>query len=162
VEAAGTLTADEFLRVVQDLLTFAVERWDADRFPRAQTVEQQAYHLGFHAPTLFPRHQLKRSKYCHESQEPMQLRHLADPAARRAALWLVLQVSWYIPSGPPPLALRLGVTPQDEFFGSRRHAGWAWLTERAAAWLARYRARHWHGFTDVTDTSKVQLTPLKG
>ncbi len=46
VEAAGTLTAGEFLRVVEDLLTFAVGRWDAGRFPRAQTVEQQAYHLG--------------------------------------------------------------------------------------------------------------------
>ncbi len=162
VEAAGTLTAGEFLRVVQDLLTFAVGRWDAGRFPRAQTVEQQAYHLGLHAPALFPCHQLKRSKYCHERHQPMQLRHLADPAARRAALWLVLQVIWYVPSGPPRLALRLGVTPQDEFFGSRRHAGWAWLTERALAWPARYRARHWHGFGDVTDALKVQLTHLKG
>ncbi len=92
VEVGGTLTAGEFLRVVQDLLTLAVGRWDADRFPRTQTVEQQAYHLGFHAPTLFPCHQLKRTKYCHDGQQPMQIRHLADPAARRAALWLVLQV----------------------------------------------------------------------
>jgi hypothetical protein len=38
----------------------------------------------------------------------MQLRDLADPAARRAAPWLVLQVISYIPSGPPRLALRLG------------------------------------------------------
>jgi hypothetical protein len=88
VEAAGTLTAGEFLRVVQDLLTFAVARWDADPFPQAQTIEQQAYHLGSHAPTLFPRHQLKRTKYCHDRHQPTQLRHLADPAARRAALWL--------------------------------------------------------------------------
>jgi hypothetical protein len=74
----------------------------------------------------------------------------------------VLQVIWYVPSGPPRLALRLGVTPQDEFFGSRRHAGWAWLTERALTWPDQYRARHWHGFIDVADTLKVQLTPLKG
>jgi hypothetical protein len=59
-------------------------------------------------------------------------------------------------------ALRLGVTPRDVFFGSRRHAGWAWLTERALAWPDRYRWRHWHGFDDVTDTLKVQLTPLEG
>jgi hypothetical protein len=65
----------------------------------------------------------------------MQLRHLADPAARRAALWLVLQVIWYVPSGPARLALRLGVTPQDEFFGSRRHAGWG-MVGRTCARLA--------------------------
>jgi hypothetical protein len=97
-------TSKTFFRVVEDLLTVALGRWDAGRFPRAQLVEQQTYHLEFHAPTLFPRHQVKRSKYCHERHQPMQLRHLADPAARQAALWLVLQVIWYIPSGPTRLA----------------------------------------------------------
>jgi hypothetical protein len=45
---------------------------------------------------------------------------------------------------------------------SRRHSGWARLPERASAWPLRYRKRHWHGFVDVTDTLKGQLTRLKG
>jgi hypothetical protein len=60
---------------------------------------------------LFPNLRLKGSKYRIEGAQPTQLRHLADPAARRA-VWLVLQVICYIPFGLR-LALRLAETPQD-------------------------------------------------
>jgi hypothetical protein len=48
VDAAGTLTASEFLRVVQDLLTFAVESWDTDASGSARAIDQQANEMGSH------------------------------------------------------------------------------------------------------------------
>jgi hypothetical protein len=89
---------------------------------------------------------MKRSGYCHDGKRPMQLRQLADPAARRAALWLVLQVNWYIPSGPPRRALRLGDTPQDAFLdpaailaehGCRSHRVAASISQATLAWICR-------------------------
>jgi len=162
VSAAGTLTASSFLSVAQDLLSFAVEIWQTERSRSVRTIHQQANEMNFHASTLF-RHDTApgRTIRC-DGDPPIQLRHLADPAARRAALWLVLQVIWYVPSGAGRLALRLGDTPQDSFFGSVSHSGWAWLTERARSWPIRYRRRHWHGFVDDADNLKVQVTPFKG
>lgn len=162
VGAAGTLTANAFLIVVQDLLSFAVETWEIKGPRSARTIDQQADQMNRHAATLFLHEPARGRRVRCEGIPPIQLRHLADPAARRAALWLVLQVIWYIPSGVGRLALRLGDTPQDSFFGSQCHAGWAWLMERASAWPIRYRRRHWHGFVEDADNLKVQVTPLKG
>jgi hypothetical protein len=160
--SAGTLTASSFLTVVQDLLTFAVETWQTDKYRAARTIDQQSDHMDFYAATLFRHEPSRQLKVRRDGDPPMQLRHLADPAARRAALWLVLQVIWYIPAGPRRLALRLGDTPQDQFFGPPRHSGWPWLTQHASSWPIQYRERHWHGFVEAADTLKVQVTPLKG
>jgi len=160
--SAGTLTANDFLIVAQDLLTFAATHWETDSHRDERTIDQQAGHMDFHAPTLFRYETLRRLRWRGDAEQPMQIRHLADPAARRAALWLVLQVIWYVPAEQPRLALRLGDTPQDCFFGSRPHSGWKWLTQRAGAWPLRYRQRHWHGFVDAADTLMGQVTPLKG
>ncbi len=32
---------------------------------------------------------------------------------------------------------------QDDFFGSRRHAGWAWLPNQAREWSVPYRTCFW-------------------
>lgn len=162
VSAAGTLTASTFLMVAQDLLSFAVENWQIKEPRAARTINQQADHMNRYAATLFRHEPVRGLRVRCDGAPPIQLRHLADPAARRAALWLVLQVIWYIPSGVGRLELRLGDTPQDSFFGYQCHAGWAWLTERARAWPIRYRRRHWHGFVEDADNLKVQVTPLKG
>ena len=132
--AAGTLTANGFLIVVQDLLSFAAETWQTESYRSARTIDQHASHMDFYAATLFHHDPVRGLKVRCDGDSPIQLRHLADPASRRTALWLVLQVIWYIPSGVGRLALRLGDTPQDQFFGSKRHSGWPWLTERASAW----------------------------
>ncbi len=159
--AAGTLTASAFLMIAQDLLSFAVETWEIKGPRSARTIDQQADQMNRHAATLFRHEPARGHRVRCDGSPPIQLRHLADPAARRAALWLVLQVIWYIPSGER-LALRLGDTPQDSFFGYPCHAGWAWLTERASAWPTRYRRRHWHGFVEDAHNLKAQVTPLKG
>lgn len=161
VSAAGTLTANDFLIIVQDLLSFAVETWEIKGPRSARTIDQQAGQMNRHAAILF-RHEWARGYRVRcDGIAPIQLRHLADPAARRAALRLVLQVIWYIPSGER-LALRSGDTPQDSFFGYPCHAGGAWLTERARAWPIGYRRRHWHGFVEDADNLKVKVRPLKG
>jgi hypothetical protein len=50
------------------------------------------------------------------------------------------------PTPRPSLALRLGYTAQDDFFGSRRHAGWTWLATQAREWPTPYRTDFWAGF----------------
>ena len=70
----------------------------------------------------------------------------ADPATRRAALWLVMQVIRLAPTPRPTHALHLGYTAQDDFFGRRRHSGWAWLATQAREWPTPYRTHFWAGF----------------
>jgi hypothetical protein len=59
-DAAGTRTANEFLRVVQDLLTFAVERWDTDASDSVRAIDRQANEMGSHTRILFAHRRMKR------------------------------------------------------------------------------------------------------
>ena len=152
--ASGTLTAGEFLMLLQDLLTFAVERWETPEKRTARTLDQHAMYMQSLAPTLFDNEHRRKAIARPRRDGRLQLRHTAGPASRRAALWLVLEVVWYVPAPRPRLTLRLGETPQDQFFGSVPHAAWDWLQRQAQAWPAPYRERHWHGFVDASDTSK--------
>jgi hypothetical protein len=152
--AGGTLTAGEFLMVLQDLLTFAVERWGTPEKRTARTLDQHAMFMQSLARTLFDNEHHRKAIARPRADGRLQLRHIAGPASRRAALWLVLEVVWYVPAPRPRIALRLGETPQDQFFGSVPHAGWDWLRRQAQAWPAAYRERHWQGFVDASDTSK--------
>jgi TniQ len=152
--AEGTLKAGEFLMVLQDLLTFAVERWETPEKRTARTLDQHAMHMRSLAPTLFDNEHHRKAIARPRADGRLQLRHIASPGSRRAALWLALEVVWHVPAPRPRLTLRLGETPQDQFFGSVPHAGWDWLWHQAQAWPAQYRERHWHGFVDASDTSK--------
>jgi hypothetical protein len=89
--AAGALTASGFLTVVQDLLSFAVETWRTDKYRAVRTIDQQAGHMGFYAARLFQHEPACELKVRPDDGQPIQLRHMADPATRRATLWLVLQ-----------------------------------------------------------------------
>ena len=72
--------------------------------------------------------------------------HLIDPAVRRAAIWLTLQVI-ACPAAPAQLnVLRLRRSPHVDFLGPWQHEGIAWLTDRSKAWLAEYYVRCWKPF----------------
>jgi hypothetical protein len=51
--AGGTLTAREFLMMLQDLLTFTVERWETPEKRTARTLDQHAMYMRSLALTLF-------------------------------------------------------------------------------------------------------------
>jgi hypothetical protein len=87
---------------------------------------------------------------------------IADPATRRAALWLVMQVIRLAPTPRPTHALHLGYTAQDDFFGSGRHAAWAWLATQAREWSTPYRTRFWAGFKGPDDRLKGTNDSLEG
>jgi hypothetical protein len=135
-------------------LTFALEPWETHDKRITRALDQQAMFMQSRAPTLFDNVRRRNAMARSDAAARLQLRYVADPATRRAALWLVLQVIWYIPDPRPRLALRLGDTSQDQFYGSVGHAGWDWLPRQALAWPAPYRKRHWHGFTDASDALK--------
>jgi TniQ len=142
-----TLTAAGFLQVLRDLSTFVVELWDVDTTHTvASSLEQHAALLKHHCSHLFSCRRPRRFAHLRANQEHASLAQIADPATRRAALWLVMQVIRLAPTPRPTHALRLGYTAQDDFFGSRRHAGWTWLAAQAREWPTRYRTHFWAGF----------------
>jgi len=149
-----TLNAAQFLTVLNDLCTFVVEQWDTGRHQTTNSLEQQSNHLSNQCPNLFSYRRPRRNSFTRPLTQRMTLRWIADPAMRRAALWLAMQVIWLPPTPRPRHALRLGFTAQDEFFGNRQHDGWAWLTNQAQAWPAAYRSYYWEGFETAGDSFK--------
>jgi hypothetical protein len=144
---AETLTAADFLQVLRDLSTFVVKLWDVDTTRTvASSLDQHAGLLTYHCSHLFSCRRPRRTSYLRVNQEHVSLAHIADPATRRAALWLVMQVIRLAPTPRPTLALCLGYTAQDDFFGSSRHAGWTWLATQAREWPTPYRTHFWAGF----------------
>jgi hypothetical protein len=91
-----TLTATEFLQVLQDLTTFAVERWHVEHHPTASSLEQHARILTRHGPNLFDYHVRKRSWHLGPNRH-VSLAHIPDPAIRRAAIWLAMEVIDFLP-----------------------------------------------------------------
>jgi hypothetical protein len=82
------------------------------------------------------------------------LAQIANPATRRAVLWLVMEVI-QVPRAPrPSQTLRLGYSAQDDFFGTMPHDGWEWLTTQARAWPMAYRSLYWPGFDADGDRLK--------
>jgi hypothetical protein len=149
-----TLNAAQFLKVLNDLCTFTVEQWDTDHHQKTNSLAQHSNRLSSQCPNLFAYRRPWRNSFPWPVTQRMTLRWIADPAMRRAALWLAMQVIWLPPTPRPRHALRLGFTAQDEFFGNRQHDGWAWLTEQAQAWPASYRAYYWEGFVRAGDSFK--------
>jgi hypothetical protein len=143
----GTLTAAGFLQVLRDLSTFVVELWDVDATHTvASSLDQHAAMLTHHCSHLFGCRRPRRASQLRAYHEHASLVHVADPATRRAALWLAMQVIRLAPTPRPTHALRLGYTAQDDFFGGRRHTGWTWLAAQAREWPTPYRTHFWAGF----------------
>lgn len=153
-QVTETLSAAEFLQVLNDLCTFAIEQWDTGVYQTTNSLQQQSRWLSSRCPNLFVYRRPRRHSRSPRVPQRMTLRWIADPAMRRAALWLVMQVIWLPPTPRPRHALRLGFTAQDEFFGNRRHDGWAWLKTQAQAWPAAYRSYYWEGFETGGDSFK--------
>jgi hypothetical protein len=150
-----TLTAADFLHVLNDLITFAVGQWEADITHRvASSLDQHASLLKHHCAQLFDCRRPRRLSYRRSDQAGARLSQIADPATRRAALWLVMQVIRLPPTPRPTHALHLGHTAQDDFFGNKPHAGWSWLATQAKAWPRPYRVHFWEGFSGDDDSFK--------
>jgi TniQ len=120
-----TLNATQFLQILHDLSTFAVELWNTDHYRTTSSLDQHAGLMARHCPHLFGYHRPRRGTFSRPKTERLTLHQIADPAMRRAALWLVMQVIRLPPTPRPRHALRLGYSAQDEFFGNRPHDGWA-------------------------------------
>jgi hypothetical protein len=142
-----TLSAVSFLQVLRDLSTFVVELWDVDKtHVVASSLDQHSSLLTLcshlfscRRPRRYPpfRPRPKARKSC---SHPRSGDSSSCPTARNAA-------------GDSPCAnsstdscLTLGYTAQDDFFGSRRHAGWTWLATQAREWPTPYRTYFWAGF----------------
>jgi hypothetical protein len=153
-QSMETLNAAQFLQVLNDLCTFAVEPWDTEHYRTTSSLEQHSWKLSSQCPHLFDYHRPRRNTFSRPVTQRLTLHRIADPAMRSAALWLVMQVIWLPPTPHPRHALRLGFSAQDEFFGNRPHDGWAWLTNQAQTWPAVYRAYYWEGFETAGDSFK--------
>jgi TniQ len=140
-----TLTADSFVSIFRDLTTYCIENWDTRDYRRVCLVERQVMRLGGHMTRLFSRERKQRTPH-RRRNENQGLIHMTDPAVRRLAIWLTLQVI-ACPATPARLSLmRLGRSPQVDFLGPWEHEGFAWLADRAKNWPADYRALCWPQF----------------
>jgi hypothetical protein len=116
-QSTETLNAAQFLQVLNDLSTFAVEPWDTENHRTTSSSEQHSRQLSSQCSHLFDYRRPRRNTFSRRVTQRLTLNRIADPAMRRAALWLVTQVIWLHPTPRPRHALRLGFSAQDEFFG---------------------------------------------
>lgn len=158
----GSLDAKQFLEILQDLSTFAVQLWDMGNYRMTSSLDQHAQLLVRECPHLFSYHRPRLGTFSHPAKCSLTFTQIADPAMRRAALWLVMEAIRYPPSPGPRHALRLGYSAQEAFLGNRPHAGWAWLQTRARAWPSVYRSRYWAGFVAADDSVKGTDDKVKG
>jgi hypothetical protein len=155
-----TLTADSFVSIFRDLTTYCIENWDARDYRRICLVERQVMRLGGHVTRLFNRERRHRAPHRRQN-ENQGLIHVTDPAVRRLAIWLTLQVIAY-PAPPARLSvMRLGRSPQIDFLGPWQHEGFAWLADRAQNWPADYRARCWPEFLAPSAINEGTVPSIK-
>lgn len=119
-----TLTADSFVSIFRDLTTYCIENWDTYDYRRICLVERQVMRLGGHVTRLFNRERKHRAPHPRRN-ENQGLIHVTDPAVRRLAIWLTLQVI-ACPAPPARLSvMRLGRAPHVDFLGPWEHEGFA-------------------------------------
>jgi hypothetical protein len=139
------LDGEAFLTIFRDLTTYCVESWDTKDYRRICLAERQVGRLPGFATSIFNRERKQHLQRLGIGKRH-ELAHFADPAVRRVAIWLVLQVI-SCPAPPAPMnALRLGTAPHIDFFGPWHHHGLSWLAERAQHWPPQYFARCWEPF----------------
>jgi hypothetical protein len=154
------LVADSFVSIFRDLTTYCIESWDTRDYRRVCLIERQLMRLGGHATRLFNRERKHRAPRLGRDQH-QELIHMTDPAVRRAAIWLTLQVI-ACPAPPARLnAMRLGRSPQVDFLGPWQHEGLAWLTNRARSWPADYHAQCWEQFLPPSAINEGTVPSIK-
>ena len=105
------LDGESFVSIFRDFTTYCVESWDTKDYRRICLAERQVGRLPGNVTGIFQR----ASK--HHAQrlglgKHHELAHIADPAVRRVAIWLVLLVI-ACPTPPAQLnAMRLGTLRQ--------------------------------------------------
>jgi hypothetical protein len=105
------LDSASFLTILRDLSTYCIESWDTPEIRRICGAERQVPRLDGYVTRLFNRERKHRAPRLGLG-EHQGLIHAIDPAVRRVALWLTLQVI-ACPAPPPRLsAMRLGRAPQ--------------------------------------------------
>jgi hypothetical protein len=161
------LTTDSFVSIFQDLTTYCVEIWDTRDYRRICLVERQVMRLGGYVTRLFNRERRHHRTPHRRRFENQGLIHVTDPAVRRLAIWLTLQVI-ACPAPPTRLSMmRLGRSPQIDFLGPWEHDGFAWLADRAQNWPTDYRAQCWPQFlppsaiNEGTECHKVRASATK-
>ena len=147
------LDGDSFLSIFRDLTTYCVESWDTENYRRICLAERQVGRLTGCVISLFNR-QRKFHLPPLGAGKRHELVHFVDPALRRAAIWLVLQVI-YCPAPPIRMnVMRLGTSAHVDFLGPWYHNGLSWLAERAQHWPAEYRTRCWAPFLPTSLINK--------
>jgi hypothetical protein len=155
-----TLTSDSFDSIFRDLTTYCIENWDTRDYRRVCLVERQVMRLGGYVTRLFNRERKHRSPH-RRRNENRGLIHVTDPAVRRLAIWLTLQVI-ACPAPPARLSvMRLGRSPQIDFLGPWQHEGLAWLADRAENWPADCRARCWPQFRPLSAINEGTVPSIK-
>ena len=155
-----TLTADSFVSIFRDLTTYCIENWDTHDYRRVCLVERQVMRLGGHVTRLFNRERKHRAPH-RRRNENQGLIHVTDPAVRRLAIWLTLQVI-ACPAPPARLSvMRLGRAPHVDFLGPWEHEGFAWLANRAQNWPADYRTRCWPQFFPPSAINEGTVPSIK-
>jgi hypothetical protein len=155
-----TLTADSFASIFRDLTTYCIENWDTYDYRRICLVERQVMRLGGHVTRLFNRERKHRAPHPRRN-ENQGLIHVTDPAVRRLAIWLTLQVI-ACPAPPARLSvMRLGRAPHVDFLGPWEHEGFAWLANRAQNWPADYRTRCWPQFFPPSAINEGTVPSIK-
>jgi hypothetical protein len=155
-----TLTADSFVSIFRDLTTYCIKNWDTRDYRRVCLVERQVMRLGGHVTQLFNRERKHRTPH-RRRNENQGLIHTTDPAIRRLAIWLTLQVI-ACPAPPARLSvMRIGRSPQTDYLGPWQHEGFAWLADRAQNWPADYRARCWPQFLPPSAINEGTVPSIK-
>ncbi len=155
------LDGDSFLSVFGDLTTYCVETWHTRDFRRICLAERQVGRLPGSVTSIF-----RRARKYHTPRVGLgmhhELVHAADPAVRRVAIWLVMQVI-ACPAPPARLnAMRLGRSPHIDFLGPWDHDGLSWLAERAQRWPPAYRARCWEQSLRSSLINEGTVSSIKG
>jgi hypothetical protein len=155
-----TLAGDAFVAIFRDLTTYCIENWDTRDYRCVCLVERQVSRLGGYMTRVFNRERKHRASRLRQD-EHQGLIHATDPAVRRAAIWLTLQVI-ACPAPPARLnAMRLGRSPQVDFLGPWQHEGLAWLADRANNWPAEYHARCWEQFLPPSAINEGTVSLIK-
>jgi hypothetical protein len=154
------LDGDAFVSIFRDLTTYCVEAWDTKNYRRICLAERQVGRLPGGATRLFQRERRHPQQHLGLGKHH-ELIHVADPAVRRMAIWLVLQVIAY-PAPPARLnAMRLGKSPHADFLGPWDHQGFGWLAERAQSWPSHYLARCWGQFLPSSLINEGTVSSIK-
>jgi hypothetical protein len=156
-----TLTASKFLHVLNDLITFAVDQWEVDiTHGVASSLDQHVLLLKHHCSQLFDCRRPRRLSYRRSNQEWTSLSQIADPATRRAALWLVMQVIRLPPTPRPTHALHATRPRMISSATNRTPAGRGWLPKRKPG-RDRTACTSGRAFRATMTDLKGQMTSIK-